>query len=144
MTIVMWVATPLLVAIAVEDLRHRRIRNRDVLVLATFTGGVVAALAMGDGGVMIARAVVGAGLAALPLAVAALSQPGRMGGGDVKLAAVTGALLGTVSPWLSLIVVASALLLTLGVLALRRAPRAPLAPALAAATVTALLLSALL
>lgn len=144
MTIVMWMATPLLVSIAVEDLRHRRIRNRDVLVLATFTGVVVATLATGHGGVMVTRAIVGAGLAALPLTVAALAQPGRMGGGDVKLAAVTGALLGTVSPWLSLIAVASALLLTLGVLALRRAPSAPLAPALAAVTVTALLLSTLL
>lgn len=144
MTAAMWLATPLLAVIAVEDLRHRRIRNRDVLVLATLTGAVVAALAMDHGGVMITGAIVGAGLAASPLAVAALAQPGRMGGGDVKLAAVTGALLGTVSPWLSLIAVASALLLTLGVLALRRAPKAPLAPALAAATVTALLLSTLL
>ena len=144
MTAAMWLATPLLAAMAVEDLRHRRIRNRDVLVLATFTGGVVAALAMDHGAVMITGAIVGAGLAASPLAVAALAQPSRMGGGDVKLAAVTGALLGTVSPWLSLIAVASALLLTLGVLALSRAPRAPLAPALAAATVTTLLLSTLL
>ena len=85
MTAAMWLATPMLAAIALEDVRHQRIRNRDVLVLATFTGVVVAALAMDHGGAMITEAIVGAGLAALPLGVAALAQPGRMGGGDVKM-----------------------------------------------------------
>jgi leader peptidase (prepilin peptidase)/N-methyltransferase len=138
----MWAAAPLLAVVAVDDLRHRRIRNRDVGALAVVTAVVVAAFAIDQGGDVVGRAMLGATLAAVPLLVAAVMGPGRMGGGDVKLAAVIGALLGPVSPWLSLAAVAGALVLTLVGMTMRMARHAPLAPALAVSAVTALLLSA--
>ena len=97
MTVVMWAAVPLLAVVAVDDLRRRRIRNRDVGALSVVNAVVVAAFAIDQGGDVVARAMLGATLAAVPLLVAAAMEPGRMGGGDVKLAAVIGALLGPVS-----------------------------------------------
>lgn len=144
MTIAMWAAVPFLAVVAVDDFRHRRIRNRDVVVFAVVTGCVVATLAIDRGGHVLLQAALGACLAAAPLVVAALAQPARMGGGDVKLAVVVGGLLGPISPWLGLAAVAGALVLTLALIALRAVPHAPVAPALAASAVTTLLLSAVL
>lgn len=141
MSVVAWVAVPFLAVIAVDDCRHQRIRNRDVVILAMVTGLVVVTVAIDRGGGGVLDAVLGAGLASAPLLVAAIVQPARMGGGDVKLAAVIGALLGPVSPWVSLAAVAGALLLTLAALVLGCVSQAPLAPAFAASVVTALLLS---
>lgn len=142
MTVAMWAAVPLLAVVAVDDLRHRRIRNRHVLALAAVTFVVVGVLAIEQGADVTLWAVLGAALAAVPLLIAAVVQPGHLGGGDVKLAAVIGALLGPVSPWLSLVAITGALVITLVVMTLRTARHAPLAPALAASAVTALLLSA--
>ena len=141
MTAAMWAAVPLLAIVAVDDLRHRRIRNRHVLALAAVTAVVVGVLAIEQGADVALWALLGAALAAIPLLIAAVVQPGHLGGGDVKLAAVIGALLGPVSPWLSVVAIAGALLLTLVVMTLRSARPAPLAPALAASAMTALLLS---
>lgn len=142
MTAVVWAAVPLLAVVAVDDLRHRRIHNRDVGALSLVTAVVVAASAIDQGDHVVAWAMLGATLAAVPLLIAAVMEPGRMGGGDVKLAAVIGALLGPVSPWLSLATVAGALVLTLVGMTMRSARDAPLAPALAVSAVAALLLSA--
>lgn len=143
-TAAVWAAVPLLAVVAVDDLRHHRIRNRDVLALASVTGVVVAVLAINQGGDVVLRAVLGTVLAALPLLVAAVVQPGHMGGGDVKLAAVVGALLGPISPWVSLAAIAGAFVLALAVSALRAAPRVALAPALTATAVATLLGGAVL
>lgn len=144
MTAALWAAVPLLAVVAVDDLRHGRVRNRDVLALTALAGVVVAGLAVGRGGDVAVSAVLGGIVAAAPLAVAALAQPARMGGGDVKLAAVIGTLLGTISPWISLAAVTGALVLTLTVALVRGVSHAPLAPALVVATVAAFLLAAIL
>lgn len=135
---------PFLAVVAVDDFRRRRIRNRDIVVFTVVTGCVVATLAIDRGGHVLLQAALGACLAAAPLVVAALAQPARMGGGDVKLAAVVGGLLGPISPWLSLAAVAGALVLTLGLMVLRAVSHAPVAPAVAAGAVTTLFLSAVL
>jgi prepilin peptidase CpaA len=83
---------------AISDLRRRRIPNAVVgFVLAS--GLVVTAL---DGGVLASLS----GLAALVLVLLALYRPwsvGGIGGGDVKLAAVTGVWVGLGNlPWFAL------------------------------------------
>lgn len=126
-------ATPLLALIALGDLRHHRIRNRDLAMLTAVTvAGIGAAVAVGFG--VLADAAVGAILAAMPLAAAWVVEPARMGGGDVKLAALLGALLGPLDLWLAVVAVGAALTVTL--VAARRGP-APLAPALVGAALIA-------
>lgn len=132
------VATPLLAVIALGDLRHHRIRNRDIAALTAITAvGVVAGAAAAGAGVF-ADATLGAVLAALPLVAAWLVQPARMGGGDVKLAALVGAVLGPLDLWLAVAAVGAALTVTL--VAARRGP-APLAPALVGAALLAVVVS---
>lgn len=127
-------ATPLLALIALGDLRHHRIRSRDLAVLTAVSVVGLGAAAVAAGAGVLADAAVGAVLAALPLAVAWIVQPARMGGGDVKLAALLGALLGPLAFWLAVAAVGVALTVTL--VAARREP-APLAPALVGATLLA-------
>lgn len=142
MSVVTWAAVPLLVLVAVEDFRHRKIRNRHVLLL-TVAAALPIAVAWVDGDqVVVLPAVLGAAMAAVPLLVAALAHPGRMGGGDVKLAAAVGALLGPVSPWLSLAAIVGALVVALAVAAVRSAARVPLGPPLAISALVALLFAA--
>ena len=142
MSVVTWAAVPLLVLVAVEDFRHRKIRNRHVLLL-TVAAALSIAVAWVDGDqVVVLPAVLGAAMAAVPLLVAALAHPGRMGGGDVKLAAAVGALLGPVSPWLSLAAIVGALVVALAVAAVRSAARVPLGPPLAISALVALLFAA--
>lgn len=141
MTTAVWIAVPLLTVVAVEDLRYRRIRDRHVLLLAAAVAFAVAVRAdAGDDGAVL-RALLGSAIATLPLLTAALAQPSRMGGGDVKLAAAVGGLLGVVSPWLSLAAIAGALVVALAATVLRAVPTVPLAPALATATAVALLVA---
>lgn len=132
------VAAPLLVLIALEDVRHRRIRNRHLAVLSAVIAGGLGLVATTDGSGVLARAALGAVLASLPLLLAALAQPSRMGGGDIKLAVVVGALLGGIHPLLGVAAIGSALVLTLVVVALRRGVRGPLAPGLVACSLVAL------
>jgi leader peptidase (prepilin peptidase)/N-methyltransferase len=132
----------LLVLVAVEDFRHWKIRNRHVLLL-TVAAALSIAVAWVDGDqVVVLPAVLGAAMAAVPLLVAALAHPGRMGGGDVKLAAAVGALFGPVSPWLSLAAIVGALVVALAVAAVRSAARVPLGPPLAISALVALLFAA--
>jgi leader peptidase (prepilin peptidase)/N-methyltransferase len=136
-SVVTWAAVPVLGLVAVEDLRHRRIRNRDLLLLS-----VVVAVAYVDGDqAVVLRAGLGAAMAAVPLLVAAIAQPVGMGGGDVKLAAVIGTLLGLISPWFSLVAVGGGLVLAMAVAAARSAVRVSLGPPLATAAMVALLVA---
>ena len=122
MSVLTWAAVPLLVLVAIEDLRRRQIRNRHVLLLSVVAAvSVTAAYVDGDPAVVL-RAVLGAVMAAVPLLVAALARPAQMGGGDVKIAAAVGALLGPVSPWFSSAAIAGALVLALTLAAARWSP----------------------
>ena len=142
MSVVTWAAVPLLVLVAVEDLRYRRIRNRHVLLL-TVVAALSVAVAYVDGDRDVAlRAVLGVTVAAAPLLVAALARPASIGGGDVKLAAAVGALLGLTSPWLSLAAITGGLVLALAMAAVRHAARMPLAPPFATMTLCSLLFAA--
>lgn len=127
-------AAPLLALIALGDLRHHRIRNRDLAMLTAVTVAGVVAAAVATGVSVVADAAVGAVLAALPLLAAWIVQPASMGGGDVKLAALLGAVLGPLGLWLAVAAVGAALTVTL--VAARRGP-APLAPALVGAALLA-------
>lgn len=124
----------MLALIALSDLRHHRIRNRDIAALTVITAATVLAVAVPVGVGLVGDAVVGAALAASPLIAAWVVQPARMGGGDVKLAALLGALLGPLDLWLAIAAVGAALTGTL--VAARRGP-APLAPALIGAALLA-------
>jgi len=121
------VATPLLALVALGDLRHHRIRNRDLAALTAITAAGIVAGAVAGGASVVVDATVGAVLAAAPLAAAWLAQPARMGGGDVKLAALLGALLGPLEVWLAVAAVGGALT---GTLVTARKGPVPLAPAL--------------
>lgn len=135
-------AAPILAAIAIEDLRHHRIRNHYVLALVAVTVTVVLVAAVGGDGAVIGRAALGTLLGAAPLAAAWLTQPRRAGGGDVKLAAALGALVGTASPWLAVAVVALGLTASLFSAIALRSQRVPLAPALTVAAVLVTTVSA--
>lgn len=135
-------AAPILAAIAIEDLRHHRIRNHYVLALAAVTATVVLVAALDGDGMVIGRAALGAVLGSAPLAAAWAAQPGRVGGGDVKLAAALGALVGTASPWLAVAVMALGLTAALVAAIAVRSQRAPLAPALIVAAVLVATVSA--
>ena len=142
MSVVTWAAVPLLGLVAVEDFRHRRIRNRHVLLLSVVAAlSVAVAYVDGDRGVVLS-AVLGAAVAAVPLLVAALARPAGMGGGDVKLAAAVGALLGPVSPWFSLAAIVGGLVLALVAAAVRLAARVPFAPPLVTSALVALVFAA--
>lgn len=141
-SVVTWAAVPLLGLVAVEDLRHRRIRNRYVLLLSVVAAVSVAVAYVDGDQVVVLHAVLGAAMAAVPLLVAALAQPVGMGGGDVKLAATVGVLLGPVGPWLGLAATGGALVLALAVAAVGRGARTALGPPLATTAVVALLVVA--
>ncbi len=140
-SVVTWAAVPVLGLVAVEDLRHRRIRNRDLLLLSVVAAVSVAVAYVDGDQAVVLRAGLGAAMAAVPLLVAAIAQPVGMGGGDVKLAAVIGTLLGLISPWFSLVAVGGGLVLAMAVAAARSAVRVSLGPPLATAAMVALLVA---
>jgi leader peptidase (prepilin peptidase)/N-methyltransferase len=84
-------ALAVLVLLAAIDLRERRIPNKIVLPAAAIAL-VAQSLAMPD---RAPEWVLSAGLAALILLIAALVNPGGIGMGDVKLALLLGAVLGS-------------------------------------------------
>lgn len=136
-------AAPILAVIAIDDLCHHRIRNHYVLALAAITtAGVLVAAVDGDATVF-GRAALGAVLGSAPLAAAWIAQPGRVGGGDVKLAATLGALVGTASPWFAVAMVAFGLTASLVTAIAVRRQRVPLAPALTIAAVLVTTVSAI-
>lgn len=82
-------ACGVLVAIALADGRSRVIPNRLNLALA-LVGALYAAL----GGAPLGGALLGAACVAGPMLLLCLAMPGAFGGGDIKLAAAAGLLLG--------------------------------------------------
>ena len=128
-------APPVLALIAIDDLRRHRIRNRDLLVLAAEAATVPLVAAIGGHDDVVGRAAFGALLGAAPLATAWIARPGRVGGGDVKLAAVLGALAGVIHPFLAVAVVGVGLATSLAAARALRSQRVALAPALATAFV---------
>ena len=123
-------ATPVLAAIAIEDLRHHRIRNRYILALAAVAVTPVLISALNGDRALVGRAALGAVLGSAPLAASWGTRPSDVGGGDVKLAATLGALVGIVSPWLSVAVIGFGLLISAAAAIALRRPRVPLAPAM--------------
>ena len=136
-------ATPLLAVIALDDLCHRRIRNRYVLGLAAVAAAAVLTASVDGDSAAIARAALGAALAVAPVAAAWLAHPGRIGGGDVKLAATLGALVGGVEAWLGLAVVGIGLTGALVTALLLRRTHVALAPAMAVTAATTLVVISL-
>ena len=125
-----------LVAVSATDLEHGVVPNRIVLPAAA---AVLVAQTLLDPGVEWLLAALGA---AAVLLVATLAYPDGMGMGDVKLAALLGAMLGWFAP-VALVVGLLAALAPSIVLLVRHGPRArkmriPLAPFLALGGVVAL------
>jgi len=123
-------ATPLLAVIAVDDLRHHRVRNRHVLALAVLAAIALFVVGLGGDGAAAGHAALGAALATAPLAATWVAQPGRIGAGDVKLAFVPGALLGMISPALAVAMVGIGLVVSLVAALVTGRERVPLAPAM--------------
>lgn len=128
-------AAPILAAIAIEDLRHHRVRNHYVLALAAVTATAVLVAALTGDRAAVGRAAIGAALAGAPLAASWITQPARVGGGDVKFAAALGALVGTVNPWLAVAVVGLGLVASLVAALVLGAKRVALAPAMTLAAI---------
>ena len=108
-----WVSVPLVVV----DLRHRRLP--DGLTLGVWPVLAVALLvaAVGGGGEVVVRAVLGAvGFFAVH-ALLAWAMPGALGGGDVKLAAPVGAVLGVLGVSALLVALVAAAVVTLVLIA---------------------------
>jgi leader peptidase (prepilin peptidase) / N-methyltransferase len=137
-SLLLFAPAPLLVLIAFEDLRDRRIRNSYLGAAAVSVAAVAVVLMATFEQSVLLRAPAGAALAAAPLAVPWLLRPSGVGGGDVKLAVVVGSLVGLVHPYLALLVVAAGLLLTLTVVVLGKRRSAPFAPAFVLSTLAVL------
>jgi leader peptidase (prepilin peptidase) / N-methyltransferase len=129
------VALTVLAVATLTDLTTRRIPNR----LVAFGGAAVVVAALSTG--TFRSAFIGGVVTAAPLLAIYLVSPRLLGGGDVKLAAVTGAGLGAVSPALGVIALTVAVILLLAVSSARRVSSLPMAPGFAAGALIALLLS---
>lgn len=129
---------PILGFIAVCDARVRRIRNRDVAAAGTVAAAAILMSGVVDHQVFVGAAAAGAAVAVAPLAVAWIARPANLGGGDVKLTAVLGGLVGLIHPGIALAMVATALVATLLTIRISGTVSAPLAPALVIAATGAL------
>ncbi|MGW5054641.1 prepilin peptidase [Actinokineospora sp. NPDC004072] len=109
-----WVAVPLVLV----DLRHRRLPDALTLGGLPVLGVALAiAASAGGGGDVVVRAVLGAvGFFAVH-ALIALLRPGSVGGGDVKLALLVGAVLGVLGVEALLIALVGASAVTLVLIA---------------------------
>lgn len=109
--------------VARADLRTRRIPDR--LLLAGVISAVViaATIEIVDGRRPAVTMLLGAVVAAVPLLAVHVAMPEGVGFGDVKFAAVTGALLGAIAPGLAGVAVAVACLLAIFGAAARLWPR---------------------
>jgi len=131
-------AAPLLAAIAVEDLRHHRIHNRHVLALAAVVVGSAVIAAVGGDSAVAGRAAIGAVLGSTPLAAVWVMRAGHIGGGDIKLAATLGALVGAINPWLAVAVVGLGLVGSLATALAIRRQRVALGPGMVAGAFVAM------
>ena len=129
------IALTVLALATLTDLRTRRIPNR--LIVLGAIAVVVAALSTGT----FRWALIGAVVTAAPLLAIYLVSPRLLRGGDVKLAAVTGAGLGVVSPALGVIALTVAVMALLAVSSVRRVSSLPMAPGFAIGALVALFLS---
>ena len=129
------VALTVLAMATLTDVTTRRIPNRLVVLGAVVV--VVTALATGT----FRSALIGAVVTAAPLLVIYLVSPRLLGGGDVKLAAVTGGGLGAVSPTLGVIAMTVAVIVLLVVSSVRRVSSLPMAPGFAVGALVALFVS---
>lgn len=136
-------AAPLLAVIAVDDLRHHRIRNRYVLALAAVVAVSAVIAAAGGDRAMAGRATLGAVLASAPLAAVWVTKARRVGGGDVKLAAALGALVGAINPWLAVATVGLGLVGALATALATRRQRVALGPGMVAGALVAVVSFAL-
>ncbi|GGS60521.1 hypothetical protein GCM10010171_64280 [Actinokineospora fastidiosa] len=109
-----WVAVPLVLV----DIRHRRLPDALTLgALPLLAAALAVAAVAGGGGEVAVRAVLGAvGFFAVH-AVIAWVRPGSLGGGDVKLALMVGAVLGVVGVEALLVALVGASLVTLALIA---------------------------
>lgn len=128
--VVGWLAVPL----AAVDLACGRLPSALTLPALPIAGSAVAAAAIaGPGPGLALRALVAAALCWSTHAVVRMLAPGALGGGDVRLAACVGGVLGAVG-WPALAVgVTLAAVVTLGIAMARRAGSAPHGPGLLAA-----------
>ena len=92
----LWAHLPAVVAslffllVAIVDLKHRLVLNAMVLP----AGALVLLTRVMHTDASLGPAILGAVVGLLPFLLTALAKPGSMGGGDVKLAALTGLFLG--------------------------------------------------
>ena len=128
-------ALTVLAMATLTDVTTRRIPNQ--LVVFGAVAIVVAALSTGT----FRSALIGAVVTAAPLLAIYLVSPRLLRGGDVKLAAVTGAGLGVVSPALGVIALTVAVMALLAVSSVRRVSSLPMAPGFAIGALVALFLS---
>ena len=133
-----------MVALAVIDLRNRVLPNRIVYPSLVIAAAAIAVGAVFDGGVDAARAAIGFAAYGGSLLLLALIYPAGLGMGDVKLVALIGLVLGSLS--LAHVAVAAGVgfaaggVFGIGALLVRRAGRKtqiPFGPFLAAGAVVA-------
>lgn len=111
------------VAAARSDVRQRRIPDRLLAVGVLCAAAVAAAVEVLDGRRPAMSMLMGAAVAALPLLAVHLVSPAGLGFGDVKYAAVTGALLGVIAISLGAFAIAIACALAIIGVVTRRWPR---------------------
>ncbi|MEX2628055.1 MAG: prepilin peptidase, partial [Ilumatobacteraceae bacterium] len=130
-------ALAVLVLAAVVDVRERRLPDRIVLAASVLVA-VAAVLGATSSAGFAAVLHVGAGvaLAATPVGVVHLADPGAMGFGDVKTAAVLGGAVGLVDPRLALVAVSVAAGAAAATAAARRLPSIAFGPFLVLSTIT--------
>ena len=76
----------ILIYIAINDCKNRKITNRSLITLLV--------VGLGTTSITIADRIVGVLLCSAPLLVISMMRPGAFGGGDIKLLAIAGGLLG--------------------------------------------------
>lgn len=79
----------ILIYIAINDSKTQKITNRSLLTLLTVGMG-----AMGQMPLTVVDRIIGVLLCSVPLLIISMIRPGAFGGGDIKLLAIAGGLLG--------------------------------------------------
>lgn len=125
-------AIALTVLAAAVDVEQRRIPDPLVGAAASVLGCWMLVALITGGSFDVVALVTGAVLMSAPLLAAHLASPGAMGFGDVKLALVLGAALGSVGVPLTLVALSLAAGGTAAVGLVRRAPTMPFGPGLVA------------
>lgn len=132
--VALFIIAIVLSGVVVEDIRSERIPN-GLLLTAAASGAIGVAAAVVAGELAVGDAMTGAvwGLAmsgAVALAAVWLVAPRLIGGGDVKMLALLGAVTGVVDPRAAFVTGATAVLLQMVASISLRRQRLPFAPAL--------------